>query len=506
MWRFSCGGGGLDVTPAILSESAVRTVDLRAEREEGQAVLGGITDWILSLSGGWALAVVFLGPALESSAFVGFVFPGELAVLLGGVLAYQGRVSLLAVVLAAVTGAIVGDTVGYWVGRTCGHQILRWVGHRIPFLEHRVDDHLEQARAYLQKRGGVAVLAGRFTTALRVMVPGLAGMADMHYPSFLAFNALGGALWGTAFVLLGYFAGAAWEHVAGYASEAGLTLLILVILGLVLTRAFRNLREGGDSAADRLAAFRPVRWFRRLCPRASRWMAERVDASTPRGFGFSFVFLIGVLCAWVFGGMTQDVVAHEESVRFDPGILRFAVDHRTAWLTIVMKAITWLGSNATLIPLTIVVCIWLIWRREARNLAIGVAVALAGANVLYHIAKDVVARPRPPIALQLVHVSGSSFPSGHATQALAGLGAIAIALCSRRSLKTRFVVVITATGLILLIGVSRIYLGVHWWTDVVGGFGLGGLWLSLVGAVLLWTSPRPETGEAADVRRHPVAA
>jgi membrane protein DedA with SNARE-associated domain len=121
-------------------------------------LLGSITDRILSLSAGWALAVVFLGPALESSAFVGFVFPGEVAVLLGGVLAYQGRVSRPGVIVAAVLGAVAGDTIGYWVGRRWGHQMLRWIGHRIPFLKHRVDDHLERARAYLDRRGGMAVL------------------------------------------------------------------------------------------------------------------------------------------------------------------------------------------------------------------------------------------------------------------------------------------------------------------------------------------------------------
>src|SRR5438445_569711 len=184
-------------------------------------MLARITDRILSLDSSVALAIVFLVPALEASAFLGFVFPGEIAVILGGVLAFNGGSALPAVMAAAVAGAIVGDTSGYFVGRRWGRQILRGVGRRVPFLRHRIDEHLESAQAYLRRRGGTAVFFGRFTAALRVMVPGLAGMAKVPYGQFLFYNAAGGLLWGTGFVLLGYFAGAAWKRVAADASWVG---------------------------------------------------------------------------------------------------------------------------------------------------------------------------------------------------------------------------------------------------------------------------------------------
>src|SRR5438093_1630983 len=159
-------------------------------------MLAGITEWILSLNGWFALAIVFLVPALEASVFLGFLFPGEIAVILGGVLAFNGRVPLLAVIAAAVTGAIIGDSIGYFVGRRWGRQILRSVGRRVPFLRHRIDEHLESAQAYLRRRGGAAVFFGRFTAAPRVMVPGLAGMAELPYGQFALYNAAGGLLRG----------------------------------------------------------------------------------------------------------------------------------------------------------------------------------------------------------------------------------------------------------------------------------------------------------------------
>jgi membrane protein DedA with SNARE-associated domain/membrane-associated phospholipid phosphatase len=465
-------------------------------------MIASVSSWVLSLSGGWALAIVFLGPALESSAFVGFLFPGEIAVVLGGVLAYQGRVPLAAAILAAVLGAIVGDTVGYWVGRRWGHQILRGIGRRIPLLRHRVDEHLETARAYLTRRGGVAVLVGRFTAALRVMVPGLAGMSDMHYPTFFAFNAVGGALWGTAFVLVGYFAGAAWERVAGYASKAGLGLLALVVVALVVARILRNVREHGESLADRAARIRPVARLRRTFPRASAWFAARIDTSSPRGFALSLAIAAGAFSAWLFGGLMQDVLAHEEAVRYDPGILRFVVSHREGWLTAVMKGVTWLGSDGVLIPLVLIVALWCAIKRRSTRSAIVVAAALAGANVLYRATKALVARPRPPVSFHLVQVGGHAFPSGHATQVVAAWGAIALVMVSGRSARTAAFAWIAVAVVSLLVGASRIYLGVHWWTDVIAGFALGATWLSIVWALGLWIGrPRRETETDAPPER-----
>jgi undecaprenyl-diphosphatase len=134
-----------------------------------------ITDWLLGLHGWVVLAVVFALPALEASAFIGFLFPGEIAVLLGGVLAYEHRAPLLAVIVAAVVGAIVGDSIGYLVGRRWGRRILNGT-----FGRFFSDEHLDRTERYVSTRGGKAVFFGRFTAALRVLIRGLAGMSNMH--------------------------------------------------------------------------------------------------------------------------------------------------------------------------------------------------------------------------------------------------------------------------------------------------------------------------------------
>jgi membrane protein DedA with SNARE-associated domain len=173
----------------------------------------GVTDRILSLPRWLVLVLVFAFPALEASAFVGFVFPGEIAVILGGVAASRGTVPLWAVIAAAVSGAIIGDSTGYLIGRRWGTHLLHGTVGRLPVIRTHLDKNLDSARAYVQRRKGSAVFFGRFTAALRVLVPGLAGLSEVHYPAFLAYNVAGGALWGSGFAVLGYVAGASYHRV-----------------------------------------------------------------------------------------------------------------------------------------------------------------------------------------------------------------------------------------------------------------------------------------------------
>ena len=116
-------------------------------------LLAGITDAILHLHGWAALAIVFALPALEASAFVGFVFPGEIAVLLGGVLAYQGRISLGAALAAAILGAVLGDSAGYLIGRRWGRAILRGTIGKLPVIRHHIDKNLDRAEEYFSGVG-----------------------------------------------------------------------------------------------------------------------------------------------------------------------------------------------------------------------------------------------------------------------------------------------------------------------------------------------------------------
>lgn len=192
--------------------------------------MGHFIDRLLaSASGPLVYLLVFLVPALEASLFVGFVLPGETAVLLGGVLASRRQVSLTGVLAVAIAGAIIGDSIGYVVGRRFGAP-LRWsrlgdiVGER----------RWQAAEDFLRRRGGPSVFLGRWTALLRALVPAAAGMAKLPYRTFAIWNVAGGVLWATAIVLAGYAAGDAYKRLERYLGRGALALLAVIVIGLVV--------------------------------------------------------------------------------------------------------------------------------------------------------------------------------------------------------------------------------------------------------------------------------
>lgn len=192
--------------------------------------MGHVLEGILTLPPLLALLLVFALPALEASAFLGVVVPGEIGVILGGVLANQHKLPLAAVLAAGIVGAIGGDTVGYFVGRRYGERLLAKIPNRVLKPEH-----VQRTEDSISRLGGKAVFVGRFTAALRALVPGMAGMARMRYArTFLPWNVLGGALWAGGFVVLGYLAGSQYQRIEHYANYLGLALLALVAAVLFL--------------------------------------------------------------------------------------------------------------------------------------------------------------------------------------------------------------------------------------------------------------------------------
>lgn len=207
-----------------------------------------INDHILVLSGWAALAVVFLLPAAESAIFLGFVLPGETAVVIGGVLAYQHKVSLVGVLAAAIAGAIVGDSIGFEVGRRWGDALLKRIP---PRLVKPV--HVAQGKETINRLGGRAVFAGRWVSVLRALVPGLCGTSNMRYGTFLTWNALGGFTWATAYALLGYLAGSAWQRVEHYSSVASYALLgvvVVIVVVIVVVRRRSQAKKDAETEAE----------------------------------------------------------------------------------------------------------------------------------------------------------------------------------------------------------------------------------------------------------------
>ncbi|MBE7163441.1 MAG: DedA family protein [Williamsia herbipolensis] len=182
--------------------------------------------------------MAFLFPALEASVFVGVVIPGEIAVLVAGVTASGGRLELWEVIVAAIAGAIIGDFVGFEVGRRWGAVLLAKLPERL-VKPH----HVERGRHELRKRGAIAVLVGRWTAALRALMPGLAGMSDVRFRTFAIANAIGGTIWVGVVASLGFAAGASYERIEkilGNTSWVITGVVVLAVATLVVHHRFRR--------------------------------------------------------------------------------------------------------------------------------------------------------------------------------------------------------------------------------------------------------------------------
>jgi membrane-associated phospholipid phosphatase len=186
-----------------------------------------------------------------------------------------------------------------------------------------------------------------------------------------------------------------------------------------------------------------------------------------------------LLCAVVCGKLLGHAERPDGSTAFDSSVTTWMVGHRSPGWTTLAHVLSTVGSQAVLTPVTVVVAAALLMRRRFAQAGFLIA-SWGGALLLYNLTKDSVQRPRPPSAIWLTNVGHStSFPSGHATQSLAtfaALALIAVGLTSRAAWPSAAVALVLAAG----VGCSRIYLGVHWTTDVLAGWLIAAAWVAIV--------------------------
>jgi undecaprenyl-diphosphatase len=237
------------------------------------------------------------------------------------------------------------------------------------------------------------------------------------------------------------------------------------------------------------------------------WLALRFDARRPNGLPLTLLVAVAVSSTWVTLGLTQDVLAHEGIAVFDLHAHSWVLQHRIGWLTAVLRVLTWLGSNAVILPVLAVSCVLLSRLRHSWRPALDIAVVYVWTVILYSVIKDALQRPRPPVADWLTGAGGWSFPSGHSAQATAAWGILCVLACVGRTARQKARLVAGAAAIIVLVAASRWYLGVHWLTDVLAGMTLGVAVLSLWGVArttIITAEPdsRPNSSDTGDTGEH----
>jgi membrane protein DedA with SNARE-associated domain len=454
-------------------------------RQLGHLDLQNLLEEVSDTLGAWTYLLVAVFAFAETGAFVGLVVPGETTMLLGGAVAGQGAIDIYVLIAIAWFSAWLGDTTSFFLGRRLGREFVMKHGPRFGISHER----FEKVEDYFGRHGGKTIFIGRWISLVRAFAPFIAGSSGMGYRAFVPYSILGTGLWASLHILVGYFFSKSIETAGHYAARGAFLLASLIAIVAVSVFVIRRLREeeNREAAVRWMEEHRATAWIVALARRPQlRFLWDRV---TPGGtFGLEFTSLMATLAVALFV-----LVAYTVIIGGDPGptpgdetAFELVGHIQTGVLTSIAEVVSWFGS-ATAVGLAAAICAALLaWRRrwvEFWVLVGGMAITQTGIDLL----EGTVDRPRPPDPLAAS--SGSSFPSSHAAHSVFYLWlAITIILRLRPGMARATAVVVTGFALTALIGLSRVYLEIHYLSDVSAGWALGAAAFSFSAAVGLVVS------------------
>jgi undecaprenyl-diphosphatase len=453
-------------------------------QELGSLDLQGLLEDVSNALGAWTYLLVGFFAFAETGAFVGLVVPGETVMLLGGAVAGQGAIDIYLLIAIAWFAAWLGDTTSFLIGRRLGRGFVMRHGPRVGVSHER----FERVEDYFSRHGGKTIFIGRWISLVRALAPFIAGSSGMRYRNFVPYSILGTGLWASAHILIGYFFSRSIESAAEYAGRGAFVLatLIVVVTLVVVSVRFLRVEENRREAVRWMDGRAATRWLvslgRRFQPQL-RFLWARV---TPGGtFGLEFTSLMATLSVALFVLIAYAVLIGREPGPTPGDLTAFDIAEslRSGWLTDLSKVFTELGSAALTWLLAGACTVFLVARRrwaECAVLLAGMTLIQVGTGEI----KALTDRPRPEGAL--AGYSGSSFPSGHAAHAVIYVWlAVTIVLRLRPGMTRGAALVVGGIVLTALVGLSRVYLNVHYLSDVSAGWALGAAAFSLCAAVAL---------------------
>ena len=449
-----------------------------------------IIEDVATALGPWTYALVGVAAFLETGAFVGLVAPGETIVISGGVVAGQGEIELVPLIGIVWTCAVLGDTTSFYIGRRLGRTFLEKHGPRVKITHER----LEQVDGYFDRHGGKTILIGRFIGLVRALAPFIAGSSGLPYRRFVPYSIVGCGAWSTLFCVLGYIFWRSFDKVQHLVGQAlfGFAVTVAVIAGVVTAYRRRQEIKAWLEAHREHPLVKPLfvigaplyRWIVRPLVRVLRPPAHFVaNRLMPGELGLELTTLLAVggVGAFFYIAYAMHFDQSFSPTPLDNDLLDLADRLHNDTLVDIAKVVTGFGALPTVIALVVGTSILLLARRRYSE-ALVLVFGLALTYIAVHVTKDAIGRPRPTESL--VDTAGQAYPSGHAAYAVAWV-AVAVILTRRLRLVTSGVLVFVALGIAVAVGVTRVYLRAHWWSDVAGGWGLGAALFALLGAIAL---------------------
>ncbi|MGE4560995.1 MAG: VTT domain-containing protein, partial [Desulfobulbus sp.] len=437
--------------------------------------------------------MAFFAALLETALVVGLLLPGSTFLLLLGALSAVNVLDFGDLLWFAVAGAVLGDTLNYWLGQRYGNT---WIHGGLGFLS---PTHFEYARRFFARHGAKSIFIGRFIPSVKELAPFVAGTAGMRYRTFLLWNVAGAIGWGLQWIGGGYLFGQSLKLAQTRMSRVGMLLVVLVaawaLLGLLWRFAMHKGRQVWQVAVSLGRSIREALeqnpYVQRLVarhPHILRFIADRIDCSHFYGLPLTLLTLAFVSVLALFAGIVEDVVTSDPIVAFDQATAQLIAAFRAPAVLPPFLWMTSLGEPPVVGSLFAVACL-LLWLVNRRYAAAGLLVSSLGAAVFCLLGKLAFHRSRPLEAV--LAESSYSFPSGHATMSVAFYGFLGYLLIRSIDRWNVRVNLFFASGLlILLIGLSRIVLGVHYLSDVWAGYLAGALWLIVGISLTEWLTAK----------------
>ncbi|HEY3309235.1 MAG TPA: LssY C-terminal domain-containing protein [Desulfuromonadaceae bacterium] len=434
--------------------------------------------------GYWLVLFISL---LESLVLVGVIVPGAVLVVFAGALAAQGYFDLGDLVWFTAIGAVLGDGISFLLGQR-GTGLFKETNKVLKV------SYLEAGEQFFRKHGAKSIFLGRFIGLVRAVIPFVAGLSGMAAKRFYLWNILSAFAWAASHLLAGYFLGQAWQLVEVWTSRAGIFLaaLILVLFCANLLRRFivkqgRQLldlcRSLWFSVKQALITNPDVAMLIARHPRFFSFANARLDRTRFSGLPLTLLGIAFLYTLLLLGGIIEDILAFDPIVAVDTRLGNLLYFYRDELLVKGFLWITLLGK-ATVVLSVATLCTVLFWIRKKCEFILPFWITLAGSGVFSLLGKVAFHRQRPP-GIGVFTEASFSFPSGHATIAAAFYGFIVYYLWRQaQKWNIRLNLLFGGSVLILAIGFSRLYLGVHFLSDVLSGYLLGFLWL-IIGICLV---------------------
>ncbi len=433
--------------------------------------------------------IAFFAAFLETAFLVGLFIPGSTVLLLLGAYSVGGHLDWGYLLFFAILGAILGDNLNYWLGKRYGH---RWVANGAGFI---TPQHFAKSEQFFQAHGGKSVFLGRFIPSIKELIPFVAGTMQMPQRKFMLWNILGAIGWGIEWLGAGYLFAQSLNLAHVWISRIGMAVLVILLVSIVFWLLKRWVIQHGQalitlglsilrSVKTAIINNQDVQKLVKKHPRFFTFLQKRLDKSHFFGLPATLLGLSFLYVLMLFAGIVEDFVTSDAIVAVDHHVAQLlGVFHEPA-INAFFYWVTELGIVQIVLPLLIIASM-VLWLLRKPWLIVPLLVSSLGAFAFSMLGKLVFHRPRPEEALLFEQTY--SFPSGHATQAVALYGFIFYLLIRHASQwKSRVNLFFLGFLIIVLIGLSRIVLGVHYLSDVWAGYLVGMLWLIIGISITEW--------------------